>query len=67
MRDGLGALCSLQLWHKEGEPAKGRFEIEVCRKQLGFIGVGGFFCEFIFKVNLACSQEAITIILGHGC
>lgn len=23
--DGLGALCSPQLWHKEGEPAKGKF------------------------------------------
>lgn len=24
MGDGLGALCSPRLWHKEGEPAKGR-------------------------------------------
>lgn len=52
MGDGLGALCSLQLWHKEGEPAKGRFEIEACRKQLGLIGVGVFFFVNLFLKSI---------------
>lgn len=49
MGDGLGAFGSLQLWHKEGEPAKGRFEIDVCRKQFVWLGLGAFFVNLFFK------------------